>query len=223
MGLQGEVTMESIFSHQDQKQICRLSGELTYHDNESYKKVTQAIAASTGRTFILDLSGIEYVDSFGIGLIVMARDEAAKHQVNLSMNGARPSLLSMFDRMKLSDTLPLDGVPHVPHDNGNYKPETQHLDVQVQPNAARLSGRFCMSDQARFLPVIDAITQLKNANFRIDLSGLSFMDSTGLSLVFAANDAARRNQVTLILDNPTPNVKKMFHLVAVDQVLQVNG
>jgi anti-sigma B factor antagonist len=58
------------------------------------------------------------------------------------------------------------------------------------------------------------------STLRIDLSGVSFMDSTGLSALVAINNAARHNH-TVVLDDPTPPVRRILQVSGLDQVLRI--
>ena len=57
----------------------------------------------------------------------------------------------------------------------------------------------------------------------VDLSGLSFLDSTGLGLLVATRHAiAEREQPgTMVLRNPEGNVRRVLEVSGVDQVLTV--
>ena len=118
--------------------------------------------------------------------------------------------------------VPLDRTPQVPVTNTTFDAGDSQLAINSHPKGVSLKGRFCMRDQALFLPVIQQISALPPGAFHIDLSELSYMDSIGLSLIFAANDEARRHNITLVLDHPTALVSKLLHVTAVDKMMQVN-
>jgi anti-sigma B factor antagonist len=55
----------------------------------------------------------------------------------------------------------------------------------------------------------------------IDLSALSFIDSTGLGVLVGAYKRARSQSVDLVLTNPTRSVARVFEIAGLDKVLPV--
>jgi anti-sigma B factor antagonist len=54
----------------------------------------------------------------------------------------------------------------------------------------------------------------------LDLRGLSFMDSSGLRVILAADARARAHQARLILVPGPPGVQRVFHLTLLDRRLE---
>lgn len=89
-------------------------------------------------------------------------------------------------------------------------------------NALRVSiaGEFTISDYKSFKPFIflpDEQTNLDKIIF--DLSRLSFMNSSGIGMLLLAFEAAHKNDIKVILENPTKEVKKMLHLCRFDRYI----
>jgi anti-anti-sigma factor len=55
----------------------------------------------------------------------------------------------------------------------------------------------------------------------IDVGLLTFIDSTGLSLLVSLNKKVRASGHTLTLVDPTPMARRLFQITALDQVLTV--
>ncbi|CAA7611746.1 putative anti-sigma-factor antagonist [Candidatus Terasakiella magnetica] len=203
-----------------------LSGRLTYRDNESFAAILAQFSGLARMAAVLDLSDLEYLDSFGIGLMVLARDEADKYKLALSIANPAKTVRDLFDHMGLSGELPL---VHAPVHGGHAVTASASDALTIKPietggyPGVHLEGRFTMSSQADFLPVVKTIGTLKGGKYVIELSRLTFMDSSGLSMIMVANDEARRAGVQLVLSNPVDRVKDLLHLAAVDLVMSVHG
>jgi anti-anti-sigma factor len=53
----------------------------------------------------------------------------------------------------------------------------------------------------------------------LDLAGLGFIDSTGLSLIVRTSKQLREHEGTLALAHPTPPVRRVLEIVGLDQLL----
>lgn len=66
-----------------------LSGRMTFADHENFRRVIQAFEGPAGHQMVFDLSGLEFVDSSGLGMFIIARDTAQKKNLEFSIRGAR--------------------------------------------------------------------------------------------------------------------------------------
>jgi anti-anti-sigma factor len=58
---------------------------------------------------------------------------------------------------------------------------------------------------------------------RVDLAGVSFLDSTGVSALVGGHGEAQERGITLVVANPQPQVLKVLRIVGLDKVLGVTG
>ncbi len=57
----------------------------------------------------------------------------------------------------------------------------------------------------------------------LDMSGVSFMDSSGMGLLLARNKLAVDRQVQLIICGPSPEITKLLQMVALDKQIPLFG
>jgi anti-sigma B factor antagonist len=57
---------------------------------------------------------------------------------------------------------------------------------------------------------------------RIDLSGVPFIDSTGIGALVAIRNKAEALRHTLILENPSARVLRVFSIAGLEQVFQID-
>jgi anti-anti-sigma factor len=77
-----------------------MSGRFTFVDREPFGKVVQRIGQMTGGTCAIDLSGVEFVDSAALGMLLMARDAAGSHGARLVLRGPKGHVKRVFDIAK---------------------------------------------------------------------------------------------------------------------------
>jgi anti-sigma B factor antagonist len=99
-----------------------------------------------------------------------------------------------------------------------------HLDVIVDEGVTYLNVAgevdLAVADDLRAAGIA-ALTPLAGT-LRIDLSGVTFMDSTGLSALVAINKAAG-DKHTVVLDRPSSRVSRVLEVSGLNRVLRVNA
>ena len=81
-----------------------LSGSMTFADHETFRSVISAFEGPSGHEMVFDLSGLEYVDSSGLGMFLIARDVAARKRLGFKLKGVKGSVrrvmsLARFERV----------------------------------------------------------------------------------------------------------------------------
>ena len=66
-----------------------LCGRMTFADHEKFRNVIAAFEGPPGHRMVFDLSGLEFVDSSGLGMFIIARDAAQKRNLDFLIRGAR--------------------------------------------------------------------------------------------------------------------------------------
>ena len=149
----------------------RFDGRVTFRDSADF----ESIIAEIGRTSLpwvrFDLSELEYVDSYGIGLIALARDAADHNGAQLELVGAHGAVAEVLGRISF------DYIALAAADG----------DLRITPlrrigDEARvaLAGTFRVKDQGRFLPVIQSAMAGDFRQLIIDMGQLRFIDSIGV-------------------------------------------
>ncbi|WP_448204446.1 STAS domain-containing protein [Azospirillum sp. sgz302134] len=59
----------------DQEAVVRLRGRLTFNDHAKLRALIREMLQSGSKRQVLDLSALEFVDSAGIGMLLIAREE----------------------------------------------------------------------------------------------------------------------------------------------------
>ena len=81
------------------------SGDITFSENVSFRQLLKDVAEQTVTSCEFDLSGVDMVDSAGLGMFLIAREQADTAGWKLSVTGAQGHVASMLKLTKLSDLL----------------------------------------------------------------------------------------------------------------------
>ena len=69
-----------------------LNGRMTLIDHEKFRVVVDAIEQFQGTRCAFDLSGLEFVDSSGLGMFLIARDVALPKGIEIELRGAQDAV-----------------------------------------------------------------------------------------------------------------------------------
>jgi len=84
-----------------------------------------------------------------------------------------------------------------------------------------LSGELDMISAPELAGTLDDVLAQPHARVMLDLNGLSFVDSAGVSVLIKAKKAATTHGRTLVLRRPTEQLERVFALVGLADWLAV--
>lgn len=81
-----------------------ISGEFTFTDHTAFKAIASRLFERQGKPIVIDLAKLEFIDSAGLGMLLIVREEAEKAHRSLVLRGPCGQVKRMFDVTKF-DTL----------------------------------------------------------------------------------------------------------------------
>ena len=72
-----------------------LSGKFTFGDSDEFRSIIKELSDGL-KSVVFDLSGVDFIDSAGLGMLLIARDEADKNNVHLTLANAQGHIEKMF-------------------------------------------------------------------------------------------------------------------------------
>ncbi len=81
-----------------------ISGEFTFTDHTAFLDLVNRLVGSKGPQIVIDSSQLEFIDSAGLGMLLIAKDEAGKVSRNLLLRKPQGQVKRMFAVTKF-DTL----------------------------------------------------------------------------------------------------------------------
>jgi anti-anti-sigma factor len=92
----------------DGELVLPLKGKFTHRNFADFVAVTEALAASRPQCFVVEMSELAFIDSGGIGMLLMALDVARRHDIRLVLRGAHGQVRAVLDNARLEDLICLD-------------------------------------------------------------------------------------------------------------------
>jgi len=86
-----------------------LTGRMTLVDHDKFRAVVDSIEKMQGQRCVFDLSGLEFVDSSGLGMFLIARDVAQPKNVEISLRGAQDGVRRILQIAKFNTLFTIDG------------------------------------------------------------------------------------------------------------------
>jgi anti-anti-sigma factor len=210
--------------------VCRLSGRLTFKDNDAFTRLITDLIAAAGPEVALDLSDLDFIDSFGIGLFLTAAEQFEGAGKLLTLKNPRGPVKRLFKLAQLDSVLRIRDDSESAAATMAVSVETQQRDgLCVTPPttsgdghfSVSLSGRFTFADQGRFQDVLTLAESENCQSLTLDMSELAFMDSAGLSMILVAHEVMTKRKARLVLQSPKAKVAHLLSVAAVDDILPV--
>lgn len=89
--------------------ILALTGELSLADASALERRLDEVLATNASTIVVDLSGVEFIDSTGLSVLVRAQQQATERGMELGVANPNPqaarllSLTGLAERLTLPD------------------------------------------------------------------------------------------------------------------------
>jgi stage II sporulation protein AA (anti-sigma F factor antagonist) len=85
-----------------------LSGSFKFTDNNVFREIINDIEDFGGNDYVLDLDGLEYIDSAGLGMLLIAREMAEKNSLQLRLRRPQGQVQQMLQVTKFIDLIPCE-------------------------------------------------------------------------------------------------------------------
>jgi anti-anti-sigma factor len=91
-------------SNSDNAVVATISERFTFPDHSAFRAMTAELIANGAQRVVLNLSGVTFIDSSALGMLLLAREECLKHHKSLALRNPSGQveqvlLLAKFDLM----------------------------------------------------------------------------------------------------------------------------
>jgi len=93
MDIQTEITEETV--------VMRLAGELTMSEGEALKKELVELASRDRTRIVMDLTGLNFIDSSGLGILLWAMKNMRQRDGDLRLFGLTKMVKEVFEITEL--------------------------------------------------------------------------------------------------------------------------
>lgn len=67
----------------------QVKGRLTFSDHKTFRDIVKSLDAHRNKNWVIELSGLDFIDSAGLGMLLIVRDAASQHSAKVTLRGAR--------------------------------------------------------------------------------------------------------------------------------------
>lgn len=86
---------------------AHLSGQLKYQDNAVFRKLIEEVNESGAKQCVLDMRGLTSIDSAGLGMLVIACDNADSHGWKIALHGVKGQVRKILDLSRFDKIMPV--------------------------------------------------------------------------------------------------------------------
>lgn len=95
------------------------------------------------------------------------------------------------------------------------------LEIVNVGNNSKIRGEVDLATAEEFENAIMELVNTKEPRLELDLSGLDYIDSTGVGILMNVKKNLLEEGQDLVIINPTPNTLKLFKLTGIDRVFTI--
>lgn len=88
--------MECHISTEGNSTDIALGGQLTFSDNHKFKQILSSLEVPGLKNMKLNFSMVDFIDSAGLGMLLLLRDECEKRGIDLALESARGQVEKIF-------------------------------------------------------------------------------------------------------------------------------
>ncbi|PWC84035.1 anti-anti-sigma factor [Azospirillum sp. TSH100] len=85
-----------------------LTGRLEFTDHDRLSDIISLVEQSTARRFVLDLSGLEFIDSAGLGMLLILQDETESRNIRMIVRGPAGDVRRSIELARLSEIITVE-------------------------------------------------------------------------------------------------------------------
>ena len=100
--------MEYNVSGDNSTKELMLEGRLTFSDNVVFRKIVDDLKEFGGSKCVFDLSGLEFIDSAGLGMLMLLRDATISKPFSIAIRGADGQVRRMLEIAKFDALIPFE-------------------------------------------------------------------------------------------------------------------
>ena len=82
-----------------------LRGDLNFQDHPTVKKMLDELSGANRKKWVLDLSGLSSIDSAGIGMLLIAKDEGDKVGAKLTLRAPEGNVRRVLELTRIGDMM----------------------------------------------------------------------------------------------------------------------
>lgn len=82
--------------------VFTLTGRMTFKDHKLFREILQDVAKGTFQRIVFDLNHLEFIDSFGVGMLLIVKDAAENRNKTVVLRKPQGQVEHMVQIAKLA-------------------------------------------------------------------------------------------------------------------------
>lgn len=78
----------------------KLSGQFTFADTQKFKEILDIVTGKKAKSLSLDFLNVTFIDSSGMGMLLLLRDEAQNNSISLNLLSPQGQVEKLFNISK---------------------------------------------------------------------------------------------------------------------------
>lgn len=100
--------MDFEISHDTSARRAALDGRLSFRDMDKFEQMAESLFLESSPRYVVDLSGIEHIDSAGLGMLLVIRQRARECEADLVLARPRDAVRTVLELAKFPDLFAME-------------------------------------------------------------------------------------------------------------------
>lgn len=101
--------MQASSQVQGDKAVLKLSGRFDFNTHREFRAAYEPVVEKPGITqVVIDLAGVDYLDSSALGMLLMLREKAVKAKRTVVLSGVRGSVEQVLNIARFSELFKIE-------------------------------------------------------------------------------------------------------------------
>ncbi len=100
--------MEYRVTNSGGKADVKLEGKFTFADNGKFRELLKTLQGETLQSCSVDLSNLEFMDSAGLGMLILFKDTASQSNFSLSLRNPQGQVDKILRISKFDEEIPIE-------------------------------------------------------------------------------------------------------------------
>lgn len=88
--------------------VVLLSGKMTMRDHETFQEMLATATKATGARIVFDMRGLDFIDSAGLGFLLIARERSEDSGRLLALRAPQPHVRRLLDLGEFGTLMPIE-------------------------------------------------------------------------------------------------------------------
>jgi anti-sigma B factor antagonist len=198
------------------RHVVALQGKLDVASAQGLERTLADLCGAGAREIVVDLGGVEFMDSSGLNAILRSRMLCEEHGCDFSLTPARRAVRSVFEIARVLEKLPFhrSGSKRTPRDDSARAGELEiRDDAQGGRHTLVLTGQLDTSTSAALEKVMVALCKGGASEVILDLRELELLDSAGVRAIVAGQERCREHRCEFFLTPGRQAIERLFDVI----------